>query len=81
MNSQSETNSFNIWNYKPWWCQPWSIILTGITIVSGCWFLTRIWWLTIALSVLISLWWGYFLILYPRAIKQLYANSSVDDHS
>ncbi len=79
MNSKPESNSLKIWNYKPWWCQPWSIILTGITVVSGCWFLTKILWLTLALSVLIGLWWGYFLILYPRMIKELYADSSVEE--
>ncbi|WP_374189005.1 DUF6737 family protein [Scytonema millei] len=19
----------SVWNYKPWWCQPWSIFLRG----------------------------------------------------
>jgi hypothetical protein len=23
-------NQPNLWQSKPWWCQPWTIILTGI---------------------------------------------------
>lgn len=74
----SEPKSFNIWNYKPWWCQPWSILLTGIAIASGSWFLTKTIWITLIFSVLMILWWTYFLILYPQAMqKVLQANGSV----
>ncbi|MFM7787820.1 MAG: DUF6737 family protein, partial [Microcystis panniformis] len=27
----SNSKSDNVWNHKPRWCQPWSILLTGIT--------------------------------------------------
>lgn len=57
--------SSSIWKYKPWWCQPWSIILTGIIIISGSWFIFNIIWLTSLLLVLISIWWLLFLILVP----------------
>lgn len=60
--------SFNLWDHKPWWCQPWSIILTGITIISGSWWLLNNIFLTIILSILIFIWWFYFLYLYPRLI-------------
>ncbi|MFM6357615.1 MAG: DUF6737 family protein, partial [Planktothrix sp.] len=33
--NSSQTQTFNPWNYKPWWCQPWSILLTGITLILG----------------------------------------------
>jgi hypothetical protein len=36
----------SVWNHKPWWCQPWSIILTGISIISGSWLLFKIVWLS-----------------------------------
>lgn len=65
----SKLESFNIWNYKPWWCQPWSILLTGIASASGSWFLTKTIWITLIFSVLVLVWWIYFLILYPRLIK------------
>nr|WP_306465771.1 DUF6737 family protein [Spirulina major] len=27
--------SMNFWDYKPWWCQPWSILLTGGVAIAG----------------------------------------------
>ncbi|MEM8778075.1 MAG: DUF6737 family protein [Cyanobacteria bacterium P01_G01_bin.49] len=70
MSELSQPNSANIWDYKPRWCQPWSIILTGITLVTGTWFLTNIIWLTLLISSLMVAWWGYFLVIYPRMFKQ-----------
>lgn len=61
--------NFNLWQYKPWWCQPWTIILTGIMIILGSWLLSKSLWLTVPLAILISLWWFYFLILYPRLLQ------------
>jgi hypothetical protein len=34
-----DNSSFNLWQHKPWWCQPWTIILTGMIIVTASWFL------------------------------------------
>ena len=70
-----ESNEFNLWNYKPWWCQPWSIILTGIVIISGTWLMLKIIWLTILVTIPIVLWWFYFLIVYPQLAKEAYSNS------
>ncbi len=70
-----ESNEFNLWNYKPWWCQPWSIILTGIVIISGSWLIMKIIWLTILVAITISLWWVYFLIIYPQLAKAAYLKS------
>ncbi len=60
----------SIWAYKPWWCQPWSILLTGALLVAGAWGLTRSLWLTLPLSGAIALWWTYFLFLVPRWFRQ-----------
>ena len=65
-----EQKSFSVWNYKPWWCQPWSIILTGVSIIAGSWLIAKILWITIILSVPICAWWIYFLILYPLSFRQ-----------
>jgi hypothetical protein len=71
-NSPSETKkSLNIWDYKPWWCQPWSILLTGISIIVTSQLVIKIVWITILISIPIILWWIYFLILYPQLFKQL----------
>ena len=63
---ESNNSSTNIWDYKPGWCQPWSIILTGTVIVAGSWLVLHILWLTILVCLAIFAWWVYFLILYPR---------------
>lgn len=64
------SESTNIWDYKPSWCQPWSILLTGITIIIGSWLVLHTLWITIGLSTLIAVWWVYFLILYPKAFSK-----------
>jgi hypothetical protein len=70
-NLKETTKYLNVWDYKPWWCQPWSIILTGISIIVTSWLLTKIVWIAIGISIPIILWWVYFLIFYPQLFKQL----------
>jgi hypothetical protein len=60
----------SVWDYKPWWCQPWSIILTGISIISGSWLLFKIVWLSILVTIPISAWMGFFVILFPKLALQ-----------
>ena len=71
MKNQDSTNTLNIWHYKPWWCQPWSIILTGIIIIGGSWLLFHTLWLSIIVSLPIVLWWVYFLVLYPQMAQEM----------
>ena len=79
MKLESNTNSTNIWDYKPKWCQPWSILLTGITIITGSWLVFHLLWLTIAVSLAIIAWWVYFLILYPQAFANYIASQSFNN--
>lgn len=58
------------WNYKPWWCQPWSILLTGITLISGSWLLFHTLWLTILVAIPVLTWMGFFLLIWPRLMIQ-----------
>ena len=62
--------STNIWDHKPAWCQPWSIMLTGTVIIAGSWLVLHTLWLTILVSLAIIAWWVYFLILYPKMFAQ-----------
>lgn len=62
--------SENIWHHKPWWCQPWSIVLTGIAIISGSWLGFKLIWLTVLVAIPILAWMGFFILLYPRLIMQ-----------
>ena len=33
-----------LWSAKPWWCQPWSLVLTGTALSLGSWVaLHRLW--------------------------------------
>ena len=66
--------STNIWDYKPAWCQPWSIILTGITITSASWLILHTVWITVGLGCLIMVWWVYFLVVYPKAFAEYMAS-------
>ncbi|MBF2035731.1 MAG: hypothetical protein IGR92_09665 [Leptolyngbyaceae cyanobacterium T60_A2020_046] len=56
----------SLWQLKPWWCQPWSIVLTGIVILGGVWLLSHRLWLTIPVGIAVGLWWGVFLVIAPR---------------
>ena len=76
-----DNSAFNPWQYKPWWCQPWTIILTGIAIAAGSWFLFKSLWLTIPVSILIGLWWFYFLILYPPLLQAAVAEQANEINS
>lgn len=57
------------WAYKPWWCQPWSIVLTGIGFIAGSWFMFKMLWLTLLVAIPVLTWMGYFLIVYPKAFE------------
>ncbi|MFB8789311.1 MAG: DUF6737 family protein [Potamolinea sp.] len=60
----------NPWNYKPWWCQPWSILLTGVMIVIGSWAMVKTVWVTVLVSLPIGVWWTYFLVIWPQLMRQ-----------
>jgi hypothetical protein len=59
----------SLWALKPWWCQPWSILLTGIVAIAGSWFLLGRLWITIPGAALVLLWWWLFLVLVPTAYR------------
>ncbi|AFZ45316.1 hypothetical protein PCC7418_3200 [Halothece sp. PCC 7418] len=64
-----QTTNVSIWQQKPWWCQPWSIILTGIALPTMTWFVTHWWWLTLPVILGILLWWYVFLYLVPKSYR------------
>ena len=57
----------SIWGLKPWWCQPWSILLTGVVIPAASWWLLQRWWITTPLAAAVLLWWWLFLVQVPAA--------------
>jgi hypothetical protein len=75
--NQSEQKSINPWDYKPWWCQPWSILLTGITLIAGSWFLFKTFWITVIISIPLLIWMGFFLLIWP---KLMISSGVLDSH-
>jgi hypothetical protein len=67
--SPQNSAAYSVWQLKPWWCQPWSILLTGIGMILGSWLLFHKIWLTGLVAVPLSAWMGFFLLLYPRLMK------------
>ncbi len=65
----NDQHSLNLWDYKPWWCQPWSIILTGILMAIATAIATEIIWVRLFVIVAILAWWTYFLVFVPRTIE------------
>jgi hypothetical protein len=65
-----EEPPISIWSHKPWWCQPWTILLTGVIAGAGSWFLLRLAWVTTLVSMGVLLWWLVFLVLVPAAYRQ-----------
>lgn len=55
------------WAHKPFWCQPWSILATGVLVVSASWLLLHRWWISLPLALAVLAWWLLFLLLVPAA--------------
>ncbi len=66
MSQSPQPQPINPWNYKPWWCQPWSILLTGNILIFGSWFVFKRVWLTALVAVPVLIWMGFFLLVWPR---------------
>ncbi|MDJ1177768.1 hypothetical protein PJF56_02710 [Roseofilum sp. BLCC_M91] len=60
----------SVWHYKPWWCQPWSIILTGVTAIALSWLIFHRWWFSLIVSLPMLAWMGYFILIWPKLIQQ-----------
>ncbi|MFZ0408821.1 MAG: DUF6737 family protein [Cyanobium sp.] len=57
----------SIWSLKPWWCQPWSILVTGLLVPTASWWWLQRWWITLPLAGAVLIWWWLFLVLVPAA--------------
>ena len=53
------------WSLKPWWCQPWSILLSGIAAIAASWLVLGRWWVTAPVALVVLAWWGLFLVVVP----------------
>lgn len=62
-------SSQSLWQQKPWWCQPWSIVLTGVAVPTVSWIWLHRWWITTPAALVIVVWWYLFLYLVPKEYK------------
>jgi len=60
----------SLWDQKPWWCQPWTIVLSGLVAIASSWWLLQTIWITALVFIAIAAWWMLFLVLVPRAYRQ-----------
>ncbi|KAK1437279.1 hypothetical protein QVD17_03069 [Tagetes erecta] len=63
----------SVWDTKPSWCQPWTITLTGASVVAGSWLILHNILATSLASILIGTWWYIFLYSYPKAYTEMIA--------
>jgi membrane protein YdbS with pleckstrin-like domain len=77
MNSSTKPS---VWHHKPWWCQPWTIVLTGITLISSSWVLLHTLWVTLLVAVPILAWMIFFVGIYPQMYLQMQENSGTPDN-
>lgn len=68
----------SIWSHKPWWCQPWSILLAGSAAISISWFVIHAIWFTALVGVGVMLWWLLFLVVVPKAYLDSLSDSADD---
>ena len=73
--SSSASSASSVWTTKPFWCQPWTIVLFGIFCVSLPTLAFDWKFVSVAVAVPISAWWYVFLVLYPKS----YASSSFEE--
>ncbi len=59
-----------IWDYKPWWCQPWSILLTGNGLIAVSWLLGQRYWLTGLVALPLVAWMGFFILVFPQLARE-----------
>ena len=67
---QGKATNASFWDEKPWWCQPWSILLTGVAFVAVSWWWPNLLWFTVLIAIGVIGWWGLFLVLAPAIYRQ-----------
>ncbi|GMN48808.1 hypothetical protein TIFTF001_017981 [Ficus carica] len=63
----------SVWDTKPFWCQPWTIALTGVSAIALSWLILHSVLATTVVSLLICAWWYLFLYSYPKAYEDMIA--------
>jgi hypothetical protein len=69
----------SVWHYKSLWCQPWSIVLTAIVLISTSWFLFHAVWITLLVVIPVLTWMIFFVGIYPRLYLQSLSSDLPED--
>ncbi len=67
--ASDDATAGSLWQSKPWWCQPWTIRLTGLTVIALSWLLLHRWWISGPVALAVVLWWWLFLVVVPGAYQ------------
>ncbi|KAE8675200.1 Transducin/WD40 repeat-like superfamily protein [Hibiscus syriacus] len=63
----------SVWDTKPSWCQPWTITLTGLLVITASWLILH----SVVIAAFATLgfctWWYIFLYSYPKAYMEMIA--------
>jgi len=65
-----EMEERNVWKTKPVWCQPWTIVLTGMLIISLPTLVFDWKYVSVAFAFPIAAWWYVFLYAYPKSFRE-----------
>jgi len=65
-----EMEERNVWKTKPVWCQPWTIVLTGMLIISLPTLVFDWKYVSVAFAFPIAAWWYIFLYAYPKSFRE-----------
>ncbi|CAG7859733.1 unnamed protein product [Brassica rapa] len=63
----------SVWDTKPSWCQPWTIMLTGLSIVTCSWLILHSVLVSSLAIGLVGAWWYIFLYSYPKSYSEMLA--------
>ncbi|KAG2312103.1 hypothetical protein Bca4012_026635 [Brassica carinata] len=63
----------SVWDTKPSWCQPWTIVVTGLSIVACSWAVLHSVLVSSLAVGLIGAWWYIFLYSYPKSYSEMIA--------
>ncbi|GAY40673.1 hypothetical protein CUMW_053790 [Citrus unshiu] len=63
----------SVWDTKPSWCQPWTIVLTGALVIVCSWLIFHSLLASTVVSLLVCTWWYIFLYSYPKAYTDMIA--------
>ncbi|CAM6099834.1 unnamed protein product [Calypogeia fissa] len=63
----------SVWDTKPAWCQPWTIVGTGMGVIAASWLPFHNAFVSGGVTLLIGLWWYSFLYMYPLGYSEMIA--------